>query len=89
MQIACFQEAGSYSIYLFGVRVEKTPDLNCRHLWNKALADRKNAWEHDGITRSYEDQAALLVFQKQLNPYLNAVHSQVEQDVLRRLQKSF
>jgi putative transposase len=61
----------------------------CRHLWNKALADRKNAWEHEGITRSYEDQAALLVFEKQSNPHLNAVHSQVEQDVLRRLQKSF
>jgi putative transposase len=25
----------------------------CRHLWNKALADRKNAWEREGITRSY------------------------------------
>jgi hypothetical protein len=37
----------------------------------------------EGITRSYEDQAALLVFEKQSNPYLNAVHSQVEQDVLR------
>ena len=61
----------------------------CRHLWNKALADRKNAWEREGITRSYEDQAALLVSEKQSNPYLNAVHSQVEQDVLRRLQKSF
>jgi putative transposase len=59
----------------------------CRHLWNKALADRKNSWEQKGITRSYEDQAALLVFEKQPNPYLNAVHSQVEQDVLRRLQK--
>jgi len=59
----------------------------CRHLWNKALADRKNAWEREGITRSCEDQAALLVFEKQSNPYLNAVHSQVEQDVLRRLQK--
>jgi putative transposase len=30
-----------------------------------------------------------LFFEKQFNPYLNAVHSQVEQDVLRRLQKSF
>ena len=60
----------------------------CRHLWNKALADRKNAWEREGITRSYEDQAALLVFEKQFIPYLIAVHSQVEQDVLRRLQKS-
>ncbi len=36
----------------------------CRHLWNRALADRKNAWEHEGITRSYEDQAALLVYPK-------------------------
>ena len=61
----------------------------CRHLWNKALADRKSAWEREGITRSYEDLAALLVFEKQSNPYLNAVHSQVEQDVLRRLKKSF
>jgi len=52
----------------------------CRHLWNKALADRKNAWEREGITRSYEDQAALLVFEKQSNHNLNAVHSQVEQD---------
>lgn len=42
----------------------------CRHLWNKALADRKNAWECEGITRSYEDQAALLVFERQSNPYL-------------------
>jgi hypothetical protein len=23
-----------------------------RHLWNKALADRKNAWEREGISRS-------------------------------------
>jgi putative transposase len=45
----------------------------CRHLWNKALADRKNAWEREGITRSYEDQAALLVFEKQSNPYINAI----------------
>jgi len=42
----------------------------------------------ESITRSYEDQAALLVFEKQFIPYLIAVHSQVEQDVLRRLQKS-
>jgi hypothetical protein len=53
----------------------------CRHLWNRALADRKNAWEREGITRSYGDQAAFLVFEKQSNPYLNAVHPQVEQDV--------
>jgi hypothetical protein len=44
----------------------------CRHFLNKAPADRKYAWEYEGITRSYEDQAALLVFEKQSNPCLNA-----------------
>ena len=32
----------------------------CRHLYNLALADRKNAYENEDISRSYEDQAAML-----------------------------
>jgi putative transposase len=36
----------------------------CRHLYNRALADRKNAYEQEGISRSYEDQAAMLVVEK-------------------------
>ena len=60
----------------------------CRHLWNMALADRKNMWEQEGITRSYEDQASILTLERQNNPYLKGVLAQAEQDVLRRLNKA-
>jgi len=36
----------------------------CRHLYNLALADRKNAYEVEGISRTYEDQAAMLTIEK-------------------------
>ena len=36
----------------------------CRHLYNIALADRKNAYEVEGISRTYEDQAAMLTNEK-------------------------
>jgi len=61
----------------------------CRHLWNTALADRKNTWEQYGISTSYEDQAAILTNEKQLYPELYSVHAHVLQDVLRRLKKAF
>ena len=61
----------------------------CRHLWNNALADRKNTWDQDHQNTSYEDQAAILTLEKQHNPYLKGVFSQAEQDVLRRLKKAF
>jgi transposase len=40
----------------------------CRHLWNNALADRKNTWEQEHKNTSYEDQAAILTSEKQNNP---------------------
>jgi len=61
----------------------------CRHLWNNALADRKNTWDQDHKNTSYEDQAAILTLEKQRNPYLKGVLAQAEQDVLRRLKKAF
>ena len=61
----------------------------CRHLYNTALADRKNSYELDGISRTYQDQAAILTLEKKDNPYLKAVFSQISQDVLRRLDKAF
>ena len=59
----------------------------CRHLWNNALADRKNTWDQDHQNTSYEDQAAILTLEKQHNPYLKGVFSQAEQDVLRNSRK--
>ena len=59
----------------------------CRHLYNLALADRKNAYEVEGISRNYEDQAAMLTAEKK-NGNFKGVFSQVLQDVLRRIQRS-
>ncbi len=60
----------------------------CRHLYNTALADRKYSYETEGISRTYEDQAAQLVAEKKDGNF-GGVFSQVLQDVLRRLDKSF
>jgi len=61
----------------------------CRHLYNTALADRKHSYELEGISRSYEDQAAILTLEKKDNPYLRPMYAHCLQDVLRRLDKSF
>jgi len=60
----------------------------CRHLYNLALADRKNAYEVEGVSRNYEDQAAMLTVEKKDGNF-KGVFSQVLQDALRRLDKSF
>ena len=60
----------------------------CRQLWNDALADRRNAWKEEGISRTYNRQAALLIIEKEHGRY-SGVYSQVLQDVLRRLSKAF
>ena len=59
----------------------------CRHLYNLALADRKNAYEVEGISRTYENQAAMLTVEKKDGNF-KSIFSQVLQDVLRRLDKS-
>ncbi len=46
-----------------------------------ALDDRKVTYETEGISRSYEDQAAMLTAEKKANPNLKAIFSQVLQDV--------
>jgi len=60
----------------------------CRHFYNLALEDRKNAYEIEGVNRSYKDQAAMLTVEKKEGNF-KGVFSQVLQDVLRRLDKSF
>ncbi len=59
----------------------------CRHLYNTALANRKNCYELEGISRSYEDQAATLTLEKKEGRW--QVFSQVSQDVLKRVDKAF
>jgi putative transposase len=61
----------------------------CRHLYNRALAERKEAWEQEQRSVTFAAQCAALPAQKRENPYLPAVHSQVLQHVLRRLDRAF
>jgi len=61
----------------------------CRMLYNNCLAERKDAWHTHHQSVSYYEQATQLQVAKQTNPFLKAVHSQVLQDTLRRLDKTF
>jgi len=61
----------------------------CRHLYNRALSERKDAWEQEQRSVTFAAQCATLPPQKRENPYLPAVHSQVLQHVLRRLDRAF
>jgi putative transposase len=61
----------------------------CRELYNAALAERRAAWRMAGHSITYLQQANQLPEIKVLREDLGAVHSQVLQDTLRRLQKSF
>ncbi|MFX1519250.1 MAG: RNA-guided endonuclease InsQ/TnpB family protein [Promethearchaeota archaeon] len=61
----------------------------CRVLYNNALAVRKDAWQTYQQSVTYYEQANHLKATKKINPYLKAVHSQVLQDVLRKLDKTF
>ena len=61
----------------------------CRMLYNNSLAERKDAWETHQQSVTYGEQANQLKDAKKTNLFLKAVHSQVLQDVLRRLDKTF
>ena len=74
-----------FRLYPTTVQVEKMENTldTCRFLYNDSLADRKNAYERTGITVGYYDQQYELKNREGIY-----VHSQVAQDVLRRLQKA-
>ncbi len=61
----------------------------CRDLYNAALAERRGAYQINKISLNYYDQANQLKEIKDTNPEYKNVHSQVSQDVLKRLEKSF
>jgi putative transposase len=61
----------------------------CRELYNAALQERKEAWEKRGVSVSEAMQSAQLPEVKELRPEYHDIHSQVLQDVLRRLDRAF
>src|ERR1051326_2783860 len=69
-------------------RLEETLET-CRRLYNHFLAARKCAWEEREETVNYHARAVSLPVLKQTNPYLSRVHSQVLQNVARRLDLAF
>jgi len=58
-------------------------------LYNNSLAERKDAWQTHQQSISYYEKANQLKAAKKTNLFLKAVHSQVLQDTLRRLDKTF
>src|SRR5215471_13575414 len=68
----------------------ETVVLRCRTLYNCALEQRKTWWEcGQGKSATYYQQATELPDLKAACPEYGEVHSQVLQDVLRRVDKTY
>ncbi len=61
----------------------------CRELTNAAIQERRDAWRMNRVSVRFADQCEQLPTIKVVRPDVGAVHSQVLQDALRRVQKSF
>jgi putative transposase len=61
----------------------------CRRLYNDAVAERKEAWQERHESIGFVRQSAALPPKKAVNAFLAAIYSQVAQDVLRRVDRSF
>jgi transposase len=60
-----------------------------RELYNAALQERRDAYRMAGKSITYYDQANQLPEIKDIREEYKDIHSQVLQDVLRRVQKAF
>ena len=69
-------------------KLQATLDV-CRELYNSALQERREAWSSHRKGIHYVEQANQLPDIKAVRHDVRAVHSQVLQDVLRRIDKTF
>jgi putative transposase len=60
-----------------------------RHLYNRALAERKNAYEQEHRSVTYQEQSAHLKEERLTHPYLQATNFSSCQATLKRLQRAF
>ncbi|EFH85508.1 RNA-guided endonuclease InsQ/TnpB family protein [Ktedonobacter racemifer] len=60
----------------------------CKELYNAGLEERTTAYKMTGVSVSYRKQADQLPQIKAIRPEYREIHSQVQQDVLRRLDKA-
>ncbi len=81
----------------FKYKLEPTPEQakqmtwvldRCRELYNAGLRERRDAWKMQRVSISYYDQTEQLPGIKEVRPEYQAIHSQVLQDTLRRLDKA-
>src|SRR5262245_39344348 len=85
------QKAFKYRLYpskAQETKLERTLDL-CRELYNAAITERRGAYQIAHKTLNYYDQAKQLPEIKEIRPELNDVHSQVLQEVLKRVDLAF
>src|SRR5947207_1051319 len=68
--------------------LEQTLDL-CRELYNAALQERRDAWRINRESVNFATQSAQLPDIKEARPELNGVYSQVLQDALHRVDRTF
>ena len=62
----------------------------CRELYNAALSERKDAYRYSGKSVSYYEQKRdLPEIKAEIREEYQAIHSQVLQDVLLRLKRTF
>ena len=71
---------------------ERTLDravMLCRHVYNAALGERREAWRMHSVSITYSQQKAELPDIKAAMPEYGEVHSQVLQDVVLRVDRAF
>jgi putative transposase len=61
----------------------------CRELYNAGLQERRDAWQKCGVSITAASQSAQLPAIKEVRPEYRDVHSQVLQDVLTRLDRTY
>ncbi len=61
----------------------------CRHIYNAAISERREAWRMCGVSVSYYQQKAELPDIKEAIPEYSEVNSQVLQDVVLRVDRAF
>ena len=61
----------------------------CRHLYNAAVGERREAWRMRGVTVTYYQQKAELPGIKEAMPEYAVVNAQVLQDVVLRVDRAF
>jgi putative transposase len=61
----------------------------CRHVYNAAIGERREAWRMRGVAVTYYQQKAELPGIKETMPEYGEVNSQVLQDVVLRVDRAF